>query len=55
LQIVPVVINAEGLVEKVPFNGSAHINALVYANALIEVPLGQASINKGESVYVRPL
>jgi len=55
LQIVPVVINAEGLVEKVPFNGSAHINALVYANAVMEVPLGQSSINRGKSVYVRPL
>ena len=55
LQIVPVVINTEGLVEKVPFNGSAHINALVFANAIMEVPLGQSIINKGETVYVRSL
>lgn len=55
LQIVPVVINREGNVEEVPFNGSAHINALVYANAFMEVPLGQAQINKGDLVYVRPL
>lgn len=55
LAIVPVVINNSGIVEKVPFNGSAHINALVYANALMEVPVGESHLKIGESVYVRPL
>ncbi|MCF6332487.1 MAG: molybdopterin molybdotransferase MoeA [Draconibacterium sp.] len=55
LAIIPVVINSEGLVESVPFNGSAHINALVFANAVMEVPNGQNKLNKGDTVYVRPL
>ncbi len=52
--IVPVVINSDGLVEKVPFNGSAHINAMVFANAIMEVPYEEFKINKGDFVYVRP-
>jgi molybdopterin molybdotransferase len=55
LAIVPVVINNSGLIERVPFNGSAHINALVYANALMEVAFGETHLKIGESVYVRPL
>ena len=55
LGILPVVINENGLVEQVPFNGSAHINALVFANALLEVPTGQNKLNKGDLVHVRPL
>lgn len=55
LAIVPVVINNLGIVERVPFNGSAHINALVYANALMEVAVGETHLKIGESVYVRPL
>ena len=55
LAIVPVVINNKGLVEQIPFNGSAHINALVYANALMEIPTGQTTLKKGDLVYVRPL
>lgn len=55
LAIVPVVINDSGLVDRVPFNGSAHINALVYANALMEIPTGQTSLKIGDLVYVRPL
>lgn len=55
MAIVPVVINNKGLVESVPFNGSAHINALVFANAVMEVPSGQNKLNKGDKVYVRPL
>ena len=55
LNFKPVVINEEGLVEQIPFNGSAHINALVFANALMEIQIGQTYIKKGEQVYVRPL
>ena len=55
LILVPVLINSEGLVETIPFNGSAHINALVYANALMEILPGQTEFNKGDLVYVRPL
>ncbi len=55
LILIPVTINANGEVESIPFNGSAHINSLVYANALMEVQPGQTEINLGENVYVRPL
>lgn len=54
LGIIPVVINSSGLIEKIPFNGSAHINALVFANALMEVHTEEYKISKGELVYVRP-
>ncbi|MCK3684759.1 molybdopterin molybdotransferase MoeA [Maribellus sp. YY47] len=55
LAIVPVFFNEEGLIEEIPFHGSAHINALISATALMEIPLGTNTINKGETVYVRPL
>lgn len=55
LGIVPVVINSEGMIDKIPFNGSAHINSLVFANALLEVPFEQKTLKKGDSVYVRPI
>jgi molybdopterin molybdotransferase len=55
LILKPVVINENGLVEEIPFNGSAHINALVFANAIMEIQVGQIEIKKGELVYVRPL
>ena len=55
LILVPVIINTDGLVETIPFNGSAHINALVYANALMEIQVGETEILTGDLVYVRPL
>jgi molybdopterin molybdotransferase len=55
LELVPVAINSEGQAELIPFNGSAHINALTLANALMEVPEGKNILLKGEMVYVRPL
>jgi molybdopterin molybdotransferase len=55
LAVVPVVINDNGLVELIQFNGSAHINALVFANALMEIPSGYTNFKKGDLVYVRPL
>uniref|UniRef100_UPI003217AAA1 molybdopterin molybdotransferase MoeA n=1 Tax=uncultured Draconibacterium sp. TaxID=1573823 RepID=UPI003217AAA1 len=53
--IVPTIIGDEGDILEVPYHGSAHINALTFANALLEVPLGETSIKKGEMAYVRPL
>jgi len=55
LELVPVAINSEGQAELIPFNGSAHINALAFANALMEVPEGKNILLKREMVYVRPL
>ncbi|MEX2427079.1 MAG: molybdopterin molybdotransferase MoeA [Bacteroidales bacterium] len=53
--LVPVHINNEGSACILPFHGSAHINALVYANAIMEVPEGTSALKNGELVYVRPL
>lgn len=53
--IIPVLINEDGLVGEIPFHGSAHINALAFANALLEVPTDIKEPNKGDSAYVRPL
>ncbi|WP_303918128.1 molybdopterin molybdotransferase MoeA [Draconibacterium sediminis] len=55
LAIIPVVIDENGAISEIPFHGSAHINALAYANALLEVPLGVSRIHTDELVYVRPL
>lgn len=55
LGIVPVLINGDGAIEKIPFNGSAHINALVCANALLEFSIDKTGLQKGETAYVRPL
>ncbi len=55
MALVPVLMNLNGLIEEIPFHGSAHINALTSANALLEVPFGETTLNKGEFAYVRPL
>lgn len=55
LIVVPVIINANGEIETLRFNGSAHINSLVFANALMEIQVGQTEIKRGETAYVRPL
>lgn len=55
LAIIPVVIDSNGAISEISFHGSAHINALAFANALLEVPLGVSSIQNNEFAYVRPL
>lgn len=54
-EIIPVRINGQGEAELLPYHGSAHIQSLAYANALMEIPTGINQISKGETVYVRPL
>lgn len=54
-EIIPVRINRQGEAELLPYHGSAHIQSLAYANALMEIPAGINQISKGETVYVRPL
>jgi len=54
-EFLPVIISPSGEVELLPYHGSAHIHALTRANALMEIPVGVSEVNKGESVYVRPL
>lgn len=51
--IVPVIIDEENGIQEIGFHGSAHVNALPNANALMEVPEGITHIKKGEKVYVR--
>lgn len=53
--IIPVKLLGENRIEPVNFHGSAHINALAYANALMEVPEGLSRIKKGETVNVQLL
>jgi len=52
---VPVVITQEGLVKKIEYHGSAHINSLSYADGLMEIEQGIKEIKKGTLVHVRPI
>jgi molybdopterin molybdotransferase len=54
-EMIPVKINYNGEVEFLSYHGSAHIQALAYADALMEIPLGVKTINKGDFIHVRPL
>lgn len=53
--IIPVKLTNNKQVEEIDFHGSAHINALAYATALMEVPEGVTLIKEGEEAYVRPI
>lgn len=50
---VPVNIDEKYHVSIVSYHGSAHINAFVNANAIMEIPIGTSEIKKGELVNVR--
>lgn len=52
---IPVRFSAPGEVTPIEYHGSAHIAAMVECDALLIVPIGQQSIDKGGVVYVRPL
>ena len=45
----------EGLVEAVPYHGSAHLNALAEADGLIRIEAGLHELQEGTQVDVRPL
>ena len=51
----PVRINHSGMIDKIPYNGSADINAFSKANAILEFPVHQLELLKGEKAYVRPI
>ncbi|MCU4173734.1 molybdopterin molybdotransferase MoeA [Carboxylicivirga sp. N1Y90] len=53
-ELLPVIINEEGQVKTIEYHGSAHMQAITEANALLEIPININSLKKGESVYVRP-
>ena len=54
LSYIPVNI-FEGKVFPVDYHGSGHIHSLIYADALIAMPIGKEIICKGELVHVRPI
>lgn len=53
LSWIPVRINSEGEIMQIEYHGSAHINSLSFANALLPVEIGKLEIKKGEKVSVR--
>jgi len=53
--IIPVKFNDDFSVTALPFHGSAHLNALADAQALMQIPEQITVLKKGEYVYVRPL
>jgi molybdopterin molybdotransferase len=55
LLFVPVSFTADGAVQPVEYHGSAHIHAYTMADGILEIPVGQNEIKKGELVHVRPL
>ncbi len=55
LSMIPVRINRLGEAEIIEYHGSAHINALTHANALMFVQQGVTKISKGEKVRVRQI
>ena len=55
LLFVPVSCTADGAVQPIEYHGSAHIHAYTTAEGILEIPVGQNEIKKGELVHVRPL
>jgi molybdopterin molybdotransferase len=51
----PVVFTADGKAKLIDYHGSAHINALSYAQGLMIVEAGVAELQNGDIVDVRPI
>ncbi|MEX2015567.1 MAG: gephyrin-like molybdotransferase Glp [Candidatus Hydrogenedentales bacterium] len=52
---VPVTLAPDGAVLRVEYRGSAHINAMSYADGLVAFPIGVTEMAKGQTVAVRLL
>jgi molybdopterin molybdotransferase len=52
---LPVRIDKDGLVSPVEYHGSAHISALPDADGIMALPIGKATLEKGELVNVRQI
>lgn len=52
---IPVVFTATGGVATIEYHGSTHIGAMCNAEGLLTVPAGVAEIQRGATVYVRPI
>jgi len=50
---VPVVTTDDGRIEKVDYHGSAHINALCFAEGIIAFPEGATELKEGSEIDVR--
>lgn len=50
---IPVKIDKNGAVQKVDFNGSAHIQSFAFADAFAEIPEGVLELTKGDKIDVR--
>ena len=50
---VPITTTPEGEIARVAYHGSAHINALSYADGVIAFPEGYTELPKGTLVRVR--
>ena len=53
-EFIPVLVR-QGMVDPVPYHGSAHLNALAGADGLLRVEMGVREIPEGTQVDVRPL
>ncbi|WP_075589931.1 molybdopterin molybdotransferase MoeA [Labilibacter marinus] len=53
LKFIPAFLKEDLTVMPVEYHGAAHINALVHANALIQMPIGVSKFSEGEIVDVR--
>ena len=49
-EFIPVQINASGKVNKVAYNGSGNIQALIAADGLMEFPMGKNRLEENERV-----
>ncbi len=52
---IPVKINSDGKIEPVEYHGSAHINALAFADGITSIPIGINEIKEGSIVDVRQI
>jgi molybdopterin molybdotransferase len=52
---IPVIYKEDGFVEPVKYHGSAHLNSLSEANALLKIPAGVKEVSKGSEVHVRQI
>jgi molybdopterin molybdotransferase len=55
LEFLPVKFSNDGLLQPVPYSGSAHISAMSEADGLVSIEAGQELLEAGVPVSVRLL
>ena len=53
--LVPVNIDLHSKVYPIEYHGSAHINAMTFANGIMIIPVGETFIKQGSTVHVRQI